>query len=96
MGAWDEEGGGVRACPPPRPSRPLHLARLLEPNRAKVPDKYPSQLLMASLLERTLGGIRKDQDAGDNRRTSGGGQSRNSPYAVSRAPRGFGQGLLAP
>jgi len=42
---------------------------------------------MASLLERTLGGIRKDNAAPDNRRTSGGGgQSRSSPYAVSRAP----------
>ncbi|GAA5835019.1 hypothetical protein JCM9279_007175 [Rhodotorula babjevae] len=37
---------------------------------------------MASLLERTLGGIRKDNAAPDNRRTSGGGgQSRSSPYA---------------
>ncbi|KPV76573.1 uncharacterized protein RHOBADRAFT_52563 [Rhodotorula graminis WP1] len=37
---------------------------------------------MASLLERTLGGIRKDNAPADSRRTSGGGgQSRNSPYA---------------
>ncbi|GAA5998741.1 uncharacterized protein JCM10292_007200 [Rhodotorula paludigena] len=34
---------------------------------------------MASLLERTLGAVKKD--AGDNRRTSGGGQSRGSPYS---------------
>lgn len=39
---------------------------------------------MASLLERTLGAVRKENTGGQgNRRVSGGGESRASPYAVS-------------
>lgn len=38
---------------------------------------------MASLLERTLGAVRKETGSGEgNRRVSGGGQTRGSPYAV--------------
>ncbi|BGO89944.1 hypothetical protein NBRC10512_001928 [Rhodotorula toruloides] len=37
---------------------------------------------MASLLERTLGAVRKETASGEgNRRVSGGGQTRGSPYA---------------
>ncbi|KAK4331334.1 hypothetical protein RTBOTA2_000806 [Rhodotorula toruloides] len=37
---------------------------------------------MASLLERTLGAVRKETGSGEgNRRVSGGGQTRGSPYA---------------